>query len=121
MLHSDILSKTNMPLIKSRWNPGKTSAWHSIFVQGDPAKWMPPKVYMQACGQDPVRGSCFIFEDILSEAGHEAKVDSYAGMFHAFTVILPQSPMMVKLMNDGVRAWAFLLDRPESEVQQYLM
>ena len=68
-----------------------------------------PRTYLQACGLDPYRDGCKIYETLVREAGGETRMDIYDGLPHAFWVPYPNISATKKWLNDSVTGIAWLL------------
>ncbi|EMC99379.1 hypothetical protein BAUCODRAFT_401463 [Baudoinia panamericana UAMH 10762] len=70
-----------------------------------------PKTYLQSCGMDINRDEGICYNDVLSKAGVETKLDVYPGCPHCFWYLFPNITQGVKWKEDTRKGLGWLFER----------
>lgn len=109
-----IVNGTDMKWIEGIYEPDYHSVDFSPFNAAEPHKGQPP-VYLQVCGQDPVRDDGLVYERVLRDNGVETRLDVYPGVPHGHNVVFPTLKSSYKCNLDSVKGIGWLLKREEVE------
>jgi len=110
--HADVINEEAMGWIAKHVGMDAASALFSPVnsASGDRHRTMPPRVYFQVCGQDPLRDDGLVYERMLRAAGVQTRLDVYPGVPHAHFSFMPTLESSRRAQADTVRNFAWLLD-----------
>lgn len=107
-----ILNEESIAWIKTAYQPDTYSPYFSPFNSKAPHKGLPP-VYLQVCGQDPLRDDALIYEKALRDNRVTTKLDVYPGVPHGHNVLFPMLKCAHKCNTDGILGFGWLLGEKE--------
>ncbi|KAF4981919.1 hypothetical protein FDECE_17612 [Fusarium decemcellulare] len=105
-----ILDGKALSFIQAAYAPDVLSPEYSPFNVQDAHLGLPP-VYIQVCGQDPLRDDGLIYERVLRENGIQTKLDVYPGVPHGFADVSEGFGLADKYQSDVLKGIGWLLGR----------
>lgn len=113
-----IINAKALEYVRRSYAPDVRSAQYSPFNAETPHVGMPP-VYVQVCGQDPLRDDGLVYERVLRGEGVRTRLDAYAGVPHGHMFVFPQLEASLRANLDLIGGVAWLLGKEvEREVAE---
>ncbi|KAL0944988.1 alpha beta hydrolase fold-3 domain-containing protein [Colletotrichum truncatum] len=109
-----IINEHAMEFVKEAYKPDLLSPDFSPFNATNPHRGMPP-VYLQICGQDPLRDDGLIYERALRDHGVSTRLDVYPGVPHGFADVYHQLEVSKKCRVDALRGVGWLFGNEPSD------
>ncbi|KAH8647853.1 alpha/beta hydrolase fold-3 domain-containing protein [Xylariales sp. PMI_506] len=105
-----VISTNDLAWIREAYQPDvRSPEWSPFFAEG--AHTGLPPVYIQVCGQDPLRDDGLIYEKVLRKHGVSTRLDVYPGVPHGHTLIFPSLSKAKQSKLDAVKGVGWLLGR----------
>ncbi|RYP06888.1 hypothetical protein DL764_002881 [Monosporascus ibericus] len=117
--HAMVIDEATMDFVKTAYAPDIKSPAFSPFNARGAHKGLPP-VYIQVCGQDPVRDDGLIYEKVLRGCGVSTKLDVYPGVPHGFMFLFPTLEISERCNLDTMKGigWLFGEEKESREFQE---
>ncbi|RYP67216.1 hypothetical protein DL769_005816 [Monosporascus sp. CRB-8-3] len=117
--HAMILDKAAIDFVTAAYAHDRESPAFSPFNARGAHKGLPP-VYIQVCGQDPLRDDGLIYEKILRGCGVPTRLDVYPGVPHGFAFLFPSLKISGRFQLDVLKGigWMFGEDKESRECQE---
>ncbi|KAJ4190476.1 hypothetical protein NW767_011302 [Fusarium falciforme] len=92
------------------YRPDIRSPDFSPFNSPNPHTGLPP-VYIQVCGQDPLRDDGLVYERVLREHGVKTRLDAYPGVPHGAANLFPTLTSSKKHQVDVLQGFSWLFGK----------
>ncbi|KAJ3460215.1 hypothetical protein MRS44_011082 [Fusarium solani] len=92
------------------YRPDIRSPDFSPFNSPSPHTGLPP-VYIQVCGQDPLRDDGLVYERVLREHGVKTRLDAYPGVPHGAANLFPTLTSSEKHQVDVLKGFGWLFGK----------
>ncbi|KAI8665304.1 Abhydrolase-3 domain-containing protein [Fusarium sp. Ph1] len=92
------------------YRPDIRSSDFSPFNSPNPHTGLPP-VYIQVCGQDPLRDDGLVYERVLREHGVKTRLDAYPGVPHGAANLFPILTSSKKHQVDVLKGFGWLFGK----------
>ncbi|KAH6986612.1 alpha/beta hydrolase fold-3 domain-containing protein [Ilyonectria destructans] len=109
-----IIDEKALHYIKTAYAPDVFSPQYSPFNVENAHKGLPP-VYIQVCGQDPLRDDGLVYERVLRENGVQTKLDVYPGVPHGFADLFEGFSLVKECQSDILKGFGWLLGKTARE------
>ncbi|KAI8675836.1 Abhydrolase-3 domain-containing protein [Fusarium keratoplasticum] len=105
-----VINSKSREYVYKVYKPDIRSPEFSPFNSPNPHTGLPP-VYIQVCGQDPLRDDGLVYERVLREHGVKTRLDAYPGVPHGAANLFPTLSSSKKHQVDVLQGFGWLFGK----------